>query len=87
MTAVLKIADYSNHSALVIPLNAIQKSETGDFVFVNDNGTAKKKNITEGASYGGKSEIKSGLTAGDQLITDGASEIEDGDKVKVLKSN
>jgi membrane fusion protein (multidrug efflux system) len=87
MTAVLKIADYSKASALVIPLNAIQKSENGDFVFVNDNGVAKKKNITEGASYGGKSEIKSGLTAGDQLITDGASEIEDGDKVKVLKSN
>jgi membrane fusion protein (multidrug efflux system) len=87
MTAVLKIADYSKAGALVVPLNAIQKSETGDFVFVNENGIAKKKNVTEGASYGGKSEIKSGLTLGDQLITDGASEIEDGDKVKVLKSN
>jgi membrane fusion protein, multidrug efflux system len=87
MTAVLKIADYSKNSALVIPLNAIQKSENGDFVFVNVNGIAKKKNVTEGASYGGKSEIKSGLIAGDILITDGASEVEDGDKVKVLTSN
>ncbi len=87
MTAVLKIADYSKSSALVVPLNAIQKSENGDFVFVNVNGIAKKKNVTEGASYGGKSEIKSGLSAGDILITDGASEVEDGDKVKVLTSN
>jgi len=86
MTAVLKIADYSSKNALVIPVNAIQKSEKGDFVFVNDNGTAKKKNITEGASYGGKTEIKSGLAIGDQLITDGSTEVEDGDKVKVLQS-
>ncbi len=85
MTAVLKIANYSNKSALVVPVNAIQKSEKGDFVFVNENGTAKKKNIIEGASYGGKTEIKTGLTAGDKLITDGSSEVEDGDKVKVLQ--
>lgn len=86
MTAVLKIANYSNKSALVVPVNAIQKSEKGDFVFVNDNGTAKKKNVTEGASYAGKAEIKTGLMAGDKLITDGSSEVEDGDKVKVLQS-
>jgi membrane fusion protein (multidrug efflux system) len=86
MTAVLKVADYSSKNAIVVPVNAIQKSEKGDFVFVNDNGTAKKKNITEGASYGGKTEIKSGLAIGDKLITDGSTEVEDGDKVKVLQS-
>jgi len=86
MTAVLKIADYSNKNALVVPVNAIQKSEKGDFVFVNENGTAKKKNVIEGASYGGKAEIKTGLTAGDKLITDGSSEVEDGDKIRVLQS-
>jgi len=86
MTAVLKIADYSNKKAIVVPVNAIQKSEKGDFVFVDDNGIAKKKNITEGASYGGKTEIKTGLAVGDKLITDGSTEVEDGDKVKVLQS-
>ena len=86
MTAVLKIADYSKKNAVVVPLNAIQKSESGDYVFVEENGIAKKKNVTEGASYGGKTEIKSGLAVGDKLITDGASQVEDGDKVKVLQS-
>ena len=86
MTAVLKIADYSNKNALVVPVNAIQKSEKGDFVFVNENGTARKRNVTEGASYGGKAEIKSGLKPNDILITDGSTEVEDGDKVKVLQS-
>ncbi|WP_345106143.1 efflux RND transporter periplasmic adaptor subunit [Mucilaginibacter panaciglaebae] len=86
MTAIIKIADYSNNKAIVIPLNAIQKSEQGDYVYVNDNGVAKRKNIKVGSSYGSLSEILSGLTPGDQLITAGASDLNDGDKVNVLQS-
>ena len=84
MTAILKIADYSKNKAVVVPINAIQRSETGDYVCVHENGIAKKKLVKVGATYGGKSEILSGLTAGEQLVTDGASEIEDGDKLTVL---
>lgn len=87
MTAILKIADYSKHNAIVIPVKIIQKSEDGDYVFVNNSGTAKRKNIKVGATYGGQSEILSGLVSGDQLITAGAEDMEDGDKVKVLKGS
>jgi len=85
MTAVLKIADYSKKDVLVVPINTIQKSESGDFVFVDENGIAKKKVIVQGSSYAGKAEIKSGLQPGDKLVTNGASEIEEGDKLKVLQ--
>jgi membrane fusion protein (multidrug efflux system) len=84
MTAILKIADYTKNNTVSIPLNAIQRSETGDYVFINVNGFAKKKIVKVGASYGGQSQILSGLSIGDQLVTQGASEIEDGDKIKVL---
>jgi membrane fusion protein (multidrug efflux system) len=70
----------------VVPLNSIQKSESGDFVFVDENGFAKKRTIREGKSYGGKTEVTDGLKQGDKLITEGASEVEDGDKIRVLKS-
>ena len=86
MTAVLKIADYSKKNTIVIPVNAIQKSDEGDYVYVSVNGYAKRKPITEGATSGGLTEIKSGLSAGDQVITEGASELGDGDKVKILTS-
>jgi membrane fusion protein, multidrug efflux system len=86
MTAVIKIANYTKNNAIVIPLNAVQKSESGDYVFVNVNNIAKKKVITEGATYGDKIEIKTGLNIGDKLITDGSTEVEDGDKVKVSQS-
>jgi len=85
MTAVIKIADYSKHNALAIPVNSIQKSEQGDYVFVNVNGVAKRKNIKEGATSSGLTEITSGLSPGDELITLGASDIEDGDKVRVIQ--
>jgi RND family efflux transporter MFP subunit len=84
MTAILKIADYSNNKAIVVPINSIQRSEAGDYVFVNEGGIAKRKSVKLGAPYGGNTEILSGLTAGDQLITLGGTEVEEGDKVNVL---
>lgn len=86
MTAVLKIADYSKHNAISVPIKSIQRSTNGDYVFVNVNGVAKQKNITEGNTSGGFTEIKSGLQLGDEVVTEGASELEDGNKITVLKS-
>ncbi|MGI4727845.1 MAG: efflux RND transporter periplasmic adaptor subunit [Janthinobacterium lividum] len=86
MTAILKIADYNKSKAISIPVKAIQKSEDGDYVFINNNGMAKRVNVKVGNTYGGQSEILNGLNTGDQLITAGASDLEDGDKVKVLQS-
>jgi membrane fusion protein (multidrug efflux system) len=85
MTAILKIADYSKANAIIVPVKAIQRSEEGDYVFVNEAGTAKKVVIQSGKTYGGKTEITSGLKAGDQLITEGVSDIEDGDKIKIAQ--
>ena len=86
MTAVLQIANYQNHNTISVPVNAIQRSDEGDYMYINENGFAKRKPITEGKTSGGYTEVKSGLSSGDQLITEGASEIGDGDKVSVLKS-
>lgn len=85
MTAILKIADYSKSSAIVVPVKAIQRSEEGDYVYVNNAGTAKKVTITSGKTYGGQTEILSGLKAGDQLVTEGVTDIEDGDKIKIAQ--
>jgi multidrug efflux pump subunit AcrA (membrane-fusion protein) len=85
MTAVLKIANYSKSNSIAIPVNAVQRSDTSTFVFViGQNNTVKKQSVRVGATYGGKAEILSGLTSGEQIVTEGASEIEDGDKVRVL---
>jgi membrane fusion protein (multidrug efflux system) len=86
MTAVLKIASYTKSNAITVPVKSIQKSETGDFVYLNVNGAAKKVIVKAGATYGGRTEILSGLKAGDELVTDGATDIEDGDKIKAVQA-
>jgi membrane fusion protein (multidrug efflux system) len=85
MTAIIQIANYTKANTISIPVKAIQKSEEGDYVLLSQNGIAKRVNVKAGSTYGGQTEILSGLKAGDQLITEGATDIEDGDKIKVLK--
>lgn len=82
MLAVLKIVDYQNSKALVIPVSAIQKSESGDFVFIAENGKAKKVVIKPGRTYNGNVEIISGLKVGDKVITVGAQDLNEEDAVK-----
>jgi len=86
MTAIIKIADYSKSNAISIPVKAIQRSEEGDYVYVNNNGVAKRTVIKSGITYGGVTEILSGLKAGEQVVTEGAADIEDGDKIKANQS-
>ncbi|WP_184550357.1 efflux RND transporter periplasmic adaptor subunit [Mucilaginibacter sp. FT3.2] len=86
MTAIIQIANYTKANTIAIPVKAIQKSEEGDYVLLSENGVAKRVNVKSGSTYGGQTEILSGLKAGDQLITEGATDIEDGDKIKVLNT-
>jgi membrane fusion protein (multidrug efflux system) len=83
MLAILRITDYKNDKAITIPLNVIQKAETGDYVFIAENGKAKRVNIKTGKYADGKAEILSGLKAGDQLIIKGMQDLDDGDTIKI----
>ena len=82
MIAILKVVDYKNNNAIVIPVSTIQKSESGSYVLISENGKAKRAVITVGRTIDGKSEILSGLKAGDKLITTGADNLNEGDQVK-----
>ncbi|HZE83814.1 MAG TPA: efflux RND transporter periplasmic adaptor subunit [Puia sp.] len=73
--AVVKIQDYTASSAILAPVNTLQTDEKGKYVMVavteKERTVAHKKSVTIGQLYDDKIEIKSGLQAGDQLITDG----------------
>jgi len=87
MVAVLKIQDYMNAEALTVPINVVQNSESGQFVYVvktdGKKVTAQRVAITTGLSYGGQVEVLSGLTAGDQIITLGFQNVNSGEAVTV----
>jgi membrane fusion protein (multidrug efflux system) len=82
MIAVVKVNDYKNAKAMVLPVNLIQKDETGFYVMVADKTTAKKVIVTKGVDYNGMAEITSGLAVGDQVITKGYQDLNDGDVIK-----
>lgn len=82
MITILKIVDYSNKAAMVVPVKTIQKAEEGDFVFVADGNKAKKVKVQVGKVYNGNAEILSGLKEGDKLISAGFEELNEGEEVK-----
>lgn len=82
MIAILRIADYTSEKAVVVPVNLIQKAETGDFVFVAEKGKAVKKKIKYSRVHNGKAEITSGLDVNDLLIVSGYQDIDEGELVK-----
>jgi RND family efflux transporter MFP subunit len=75
MIAVLNILDYTNPNAIVIPVNYIQSDSKTQFVWVaekqGDKYIAKKRTITQGQSYNGLTEIISGVSEGDRILTSG----------------
>lgn len=88
--ALVQIQDYSAPSAYTVPLNTVQNDEKGKFVLVavkeGDKLFARKKPVQIGELYQDKIEIKSGLSKGDVLITDGFQGLYDGQLITTSAS-
>lgn len=86
MIAVVKIIDYAKNDVIVIPVNCIQNADGENFVYLAiKEGTktiAKKRIIKVGVTYNDKAEIIAGLTKGEQLVTEGYSDLNDGEAIK-----
>lgn len=86
MIAVVKIIDYAKNDVIVVPVNCIQNAdgETNVYIAVKegDRTIAKKRAVKVGVTYNDKAEIISGLAKGEQLITEGYSDLNDGELIK-----
>lgn len=87
--AQIKILDYTAPNVLAAPLNIVQTDEKGKYVYVleknGEQSVARKKTVMVGESYADLIEIKSGLTAGDQLITEGYQNLYEGQVIAIAK--
>ena len=85
--ASLKITDYLSKNTIVVPTNVIQQDgEKNKFVYIVTNsdgktGIAKKAIIKPGKSSNNVTEILSGLSAQDIIVTEGMNAISDGMKL------
>ncbi|WP_440120676.1 efflux RND transporter periplasmic adaptor subunit [Tenacibaculum sp. Ill] len=90
LTAKLKINDYSNEKAILIPQSIISENANGEqYVYVVEDlkdqvGTAKQTIITTGKTQGDIIEVLSGIENGTKIIEEGARSVKNGQEVKVL---
>ena len=86
--ATMKILDYQAKAVVTVSVNVVQTDEKGKYVFIaeknGDKVVARKKPVVVGESYNGIIEIKSGLSAGDLIITEGYQTVYDGQTVKTV---
>ena len=70
-------------NAVMVPVTALRNSSSGDFVYVLNAAerTVATRRVTRGQATVDKVQIKTGLQAGEQVITEGADRLKDGAKV------
>jgi len=92
LTAKVKINDYTNENALLIPQSIISENAEGNqYIYAIANkesdtiAEAKKIIITTGKTTGNYIEVLSGLSNGIYLIQEGARSVKDGQKVAIEK--
>ena len=92
LTAKLKINDYSNKNALLIPQGIISENANGEqYIYVirdkAGDDEAKKVVIETGLTQGDFIEVTKGLETGNEIIMEGARSVNDGQKVKIINQD
>jgi membrane fusion protein, multidrug efflux system len=87
--ATMKILDYAAKAAVAVPINVVQTDENNKYVYVmekaGDKMVARKKVVNVGEAYNGLIEIKSGLSGGELIITEGYQTVYDGQSIKTVR--
>ncbi|WP_299222969.1 efflux RND transporter periplasmic adaptor subunit [uncultured Psychroserpens sp.] len=90
LTARLKINDYTNTDAILIPQSIISENAEGEqFIYVVENKEADKAKakqviIETGKTQGDVIEVLSGLDNNAEIIQEGARSVKDGQTVKII---
>ncbi len=83
----LSITMTQMNNAVVVPSQAIQIGQKGQFVFViSKEGTAEIRPVSSGPVAAGMTVIANGLQAGEQVVIDGQMRVIPGGKVEIKNS-
>lgn len=87
LIADVKINNYSNPNAILIPETILQENVNGNVIAylykpVSDSvGVAEKVILELGLNYDNEYEVETGLQAGDLIVVEGAKNIRDGQRI------
>lgn len=87
MSARVRIAVDSRDQVVAVPDEALLDSGGEPYVYVVENGVARRRPVEVGLSGGGWTEIVSGLAAGEYVVVSGQAALADGARVRVSGSD
>jgi RND family efflux transporter MFP subunit len=71
-----------NEDSVVVPTVAVQRSQSGNYVFVVKDGVSKVRPVKVDRTSGGTSVISEGLSGGEDVVVDGQLLLSDGSRVE-----
>ncbi len=83
MFANIHFVKEEKEGTYVLPRNVVLESANERYVFVADNGVARKAVVQTGIDNGKEIEVLSGINGEDNIIVKGQSYLSDGDKINV----
>ncbi|WP_340076048.1 efflux RND transporter periplasmic adaptor subunit [Leptobacterium sp. I13] len=92
LTAKLRINDYTNKAAILIPQSIVSENADGEqYVYIassiidsSKEAIAQRAIIETGKTQGDIVEVIKGVASGDAIIKEGARSVKDGQKVKLI---
>lgn len=85
MSADVSFRTDTSENTIVIPTEAVLTSNDVKYVYVVENGVAHYTEVTTGLTGSGVTEILSGLSEGQQLVTVGQAYLAEGDAVRIVE--
>ncbi|BHH82109.1 efflux RND transporter periplasmic adaptor subunit [Desulforhopalus sp. 52FAK] len=73
-------------NSIAIPFYSVISRNDEQYVFLEKDGIATKRPISVGIMENWMVEVTDGLTPGDHLIVEGHRDVEDGQKIKIIKT-
>lgn len=76
-----------SRSALLIPEQAVLTRGRDKFVFIDEDGQARRRALTLGSRQAGQVEVIEGLESADRVIITGQDNLDDGDRLRILEDD
>jgi membrane fusion protein (multidrug efflux system) len=77
----------ARHKVLMVPEEALSPRQGRQYVFLVQNGRAVEREVEIGSRSPGLAEVRSGVLAGDLVVTEGVQRLRDGAPVQLLSGS
>ncbi len=78
------LSDSEPKQMLTVPTQAVLANAAGDYVYVINGNKAERRNVKLGSTQNGMIEVLGGLEEGEEIVTEGAVNVNEGSNLRVV---